>query len=93
MEDLLKKYNIRYITNENIIYSCGKAVHQIELFTGKILNTFDSLASAAQSIDNNCNYSNISLCCKGGRPSAYGYKWKFVENKKIMVNNKKIVEV
>lgn len=56
-----------------------KAVDQIDLKTGKIIQTFDSMAEAARNV--NTDRENIFAVVhhKGGCVSAVGYGWKFHE--------------
>lgn len=45
--------------------------------SGKFLKEFASLGEAGLSLGNKYKYINISLCCRGTRKSASGYKWRF----------------
>jgi hypothetical protein len=53
-----------------------KSIHQIDLQTGKIINTFESASAAEKHLSVGSN-GNIIAVCKGKRKSAYGYFWKF----------------
>lgn len=60
-----------------------KAIEQRDKNTNALIKTFDSMTDAAASIDNNRIESirkNISGCCRGIIPSAYGYKWNYAKN-------------
>ena len=54
-----------------------RKVNQIDILTGKIIKTFNSIADA------NCEFktSNIGECCRGkyGRKTVCGYKWEFAK--------------
>ena len=73
--------NLEWVTQQkNTEYSLAKKVQQIDINTGNILNTFDSITIA-------CNYlginksgmcTSISYCCNGKRANSYGYKWKYI---------------
>lgn len=47
------------------------------------IQTFDTAANAARAVrpeaNNNAAASSILQVCKGNRPTAYGYKWQYVE--------------
>ena len=69
------------------IVPCGKKeIYMINKNTGNVIETFDSIRNAAryclQNINNQtslqCVTDKISLCANGHRKTAYGYKWKFV---------------
>ena len=44
---------------------------------GNVLNEFASITEASNVT--NTSIANISMCCKGNRKTAGGYKWKFKE--------------
>lgn len=56
-----------------------KKVAQLDKETGKVLNTFNSLAEAGRSLGV-VKASHISECCKGKIPSAHGYKWRYLDS-------------
>lgn len=81
--------NLEWVTpSENNYHSAHKKrrhVTQIDINTGNIINTYDSLISAARSLATDKNKQNtivtgISKCCKGLRKSSYGYSWKYTED-------------
>lgn len=79
-EKTLNNYykNLEWSSNrDNIVYSCGKAVYQLDKNTEEILNKFDCLKDAYISLNRKVDGS-ITSCCKGKTNTAYGYKWKFV---------------
>lgn len=45
--------------------------------TLKPIKEFDSISDAARWLNKEGKTSAISACCKGKRPSIYGYKWKY----------------
>lgn len=69
---------------ENAEHSFAKTVEQIDVKTGKILNTYKSLTEAGETMfktqhSKTKGCSSISVCCKGKQHTAFGYKWKFKE--------------
>lgn len=59
---------------ENIIYSSGKKIVQIEPKTNKIINTFNTIKEAEKTL--NLSVGNISKCINGKRKSFKKYIWK-----------------
>ena len=55
-----------------------KKVACISLKTNKIIKIYDSITEASKSL-NMKSVSNITSVCKGNRPNAGGYFWKYVE--------------
>ena len=53
-----------------------QSIHQIDMGTGEVINTFES-ASAAERWLGRGHRDKILDVCKGKRKSAYGYYWKF----------------
>ncbi|CAJ1960408.1 unnamed protein product [Cylindrotheca closterium] len=53
-----------------------KPIEQLDLQTGQILNTFDSISDAARSIENGVG-NRITTACKGRYRSAHGYFWRY----------------
>jgi hypothetical protein len=71
--------NLEWVTNtENIIYSLGIMINQIDITTGAILNTFESINTAKRYLNLN---STISITRHLKNPSkfkqGYGYKWEY----------------
>ena len=61
---------------KNSTHSVGKKVHQIDMESGQILKTFDSMMQAGKSVG---GYSSLIISvCKGRRETVYGYKWAYV---------------
>lgn len=56
-----------------------KSVAMLDVENGNIIQIYSAISDACKDI--NGNPSNIVKCCKGNRPTAYGYKWKYVEEK------------
>ena len=74
------KDNLEWLTNrKNTIHAMGKKVYQLDINTGEIIRTFDSLASATKKMGR-WNSSCISAVCHGIKKTCYGYKWSFVDN-------------
>ena len=56
-----------------------KVVVQMDLF-GNEIKRFNSAGEAMKEVQpSRKKGSNIALCCKGSRPTAYGFKWKYAE--------------
>lgn len=53
-----------------------KRVAMYDKDSGELLDVFPSIKAAAASITGAYS-ANISACCRGGMPSAYGYKWRY----------------
>lgn len=79
------KYNSNYGThNERMRRTLsksmkGKNIKPVLMLSkeGKPLAVFDSFKIASQYLGKS-NTSNISHCCRGLQPRAYGYKWKYI---------------
>ena len=70
--------NLEWTTiRENIIYTCGKKIGQYDL-DGNLIKIFRCIANA--NLENKkFNKSCISKVCCGDAKTAYGYKWKFLD--------------
>jgi hypothetical protein len=81
-DDNINKQNniIEYLEvvpkKEKIIKARGKIVHQIDIKTNKIINTFNSTKEASLAI-NGTSKSNIGGVCRGKGDTAYGFKWQY----------------
>jgi hypothetical protein len=70
--------NLEWMTGaDNVKYSRGSKVNQIDNKTGKIINTFDSVRDAMKSCNKKGWMPYITECCNGKRDLVYGYKWEF----------------
>lgn len=79
IENILKERKEKIYSQQEVnLIKLGKKVAQCDKKTGEILNIFPSIKSAGRAI--NKSYAHISDVCLGKRQSAYGYKWKFIEN-------------
>lgn len=47
---------------------------------GNVINTYPSITAAAEAMG--CNIESIASCCKGKTKTAYGYRWKYADEKK-----------
>ena len=73
-----KVENLEWCNNkQNITHSIGIKVNQIDIYTGEIIKTHNSIKDAFTSL-NKTHGHRISLVCKGIENSAFGYKWSFV---------------
>jgi hypothetical protein len=62
---------------ERLRAAVQKGVRQLEIGTGRVLGTFDSVAQAARSIYP-ASGSHIGCCCNGTRKSCGGYMWEWL---------------
>lgn len=75
--------NLEWLTNrQNITHTSGKPVHQIDIKTGKILKTFDSIAEIQESL-NVTHGMGIIHCCQNKKKSYFGFKWQYANNEKL----------
>lgn len=56
----------------------GRVVYMIDPITNKVIRKFNTLSDVKKEL--NINISNISTVCKGERPKAGGYVWKYEED-------------
>ena len=64
--------------DDAICNPCAKRVHQIDINTKKIINTFNSMAEMSK--ETGINSSHISSVCKGKRKTAGGYIWRYADS-------------
>lgn len=65
--------------NTNKKYSGkGKKINKLDRFTNNILATYNSISEACDDLGVP-GIGLVSLCCKGKRDTAYGYKWEYSE--------------
>jgi len=55
-----------------------RKVNQIDISTGKIIKTFNSISDATRAMCKS-KTSNIGACCRHKYITCYGYKWEFVK--------------
>ena len=72
----------------------SREVYKIDKASGEILQKFDSLKEAADSVGGGDRSMNISAVCRGKQKTAYGYRWCYVDsfdnfNKDFIANSKK----
>lgn len=65
-------------SKENVTYSTGKKVKQIDKNTGKLIKIHNSVRQAATTLNKKFGATDIRRVCLGKYPSAYGYIWEFV---------------
>lgn len=72
--------NLEWCTHQhNSYHSLGKKVQQLDIETGTVLKTFESLTHAFKSLNiTKGNPWGIGRVCSGKQETSYGYKWKFV---------------
>lgn len=74
------EYKIKsQIINNSDNTSSPKAILMLDKTTEEVLNTFNSIQQAANYINKPAGTSHISDVAKGRRKTAYGYKWRYVE--------------
>jgi len=72
-ENHLKNLSLSHLNQKNEHFY--KSVHQINKITDQIINTYISIAEAER---NTVAHNNaITMCCKGKRKTAGGFKWKY----------------
>lgn len=82
LEWCTNEYNVNYgtaterATKKRINGKKSKPVLQIDCF-GKTVSEYPSVGEAARQLGNISKQGNISACCAGSRPKAYGYIWKY----------------
>ncbi len=70
--------NLEWTTNkENVTYSFGKKVKQIDIDTNKIIKIFDSVASASKEVSTKDVRSCIRKVCNKYLTRSCGYKWEW----------------
>lgn len=75
--------NLEWTTNrENVVHSTGRKVHQININTNKIINTYKSLACAALVFNKKNGTQAFGRVCQGIRKTCYGYKWQYADTPK-----------
>lgn len=57
-----------------------RAVEKIDSETNEIVETYDSIANAARSCGTINARTGITFVCQGLQKTAYGYKWRYVQN-------------
>lgn len=72
-----KASNLEWVTTrQNIVHSKGKAVNQIDIKTGEIIKTYDSIMAARRALNLRSDIS-IRKCCWRIYKTGYGYKWEY----------------
>jgi len=67
--------NLEWVTyKKNSTHSVGKKVNQIDIDSGKIINTFNSIVEATRKFKLSAGISN---CCNNKQQTSGGYKWAF----------------
>ena len=64
-----------------------KKVYQYDI-NGQYLNTFNSVAAAADATGDKNSIANIRNCCYGNRKTANGYCWSYIKTDKLEIINK-----
>lgn len=70
----LRKLSLKKASDSN-----KKKVNKIDLITGVVVETFDSIMSASNNINNGKNVSSsITSVCNGKQKTAYNFKWEYL---------------
>lgn len=82
-EDKIKSIDINKELDYTNIYSRirERPIFMIDIDSNEIISKFKSSSEAGAFLKKK-NHSNITSCCKGRRPSAFGYKWAYVDSYK-----------
>ncbi len=78
MKNYLNNYNIQ--PQQSITGGGAKSIAQIDINTGEIIQIFPSIADASRFFNKIPKNSGIRDVLKGKRKTAYGYKWKYIED-------------
>lgn len=71
--------NLQWCTHkQNITYSCGMKVNQINIKSNEIIKSFDSISDANAYFNKRRDDNGIRLVCHNKRKTAHGYKWSFI---------------
>lgn len=71
--------NLEWCTlKHNSTHAIGKKVNKLDIKTGKIIKTYNSINEAYCDLDKKST-STITAVCKGKRNSAYGFKWEYAK--------------
>jgi len=78
------RYAAEYPANEKIHVIIKNKTAEVEQYSkeGNFLKRFDSITEAVHEIGEKANAGNITACCKGNRATAYGYIWKYSQQRK-----------
>lgn len=81
-EESRAKKRMYAIIPQNIEARRSKVIRNVMQFdkNGTLVNEFKSITDAAKSV--NGNVTSITRNCRGRRPSAYGYVWRYKEDSK-----------
>lgn len=55
----------------------GIPVYQFDLHTGELINSYETMTSAALAMVGSENYNNILICARHETKQAYGFMWEF----------------
>lgn len=73
--------NMQHASKTGLLKSNVKrSVNQYDL-NGNFITTWDSITDFLKAKGLNIKSSNITSCCRGNKKSAYGYKWKYNDNR------------
>ena len=74
-------YNVTQAKHKMVFSSerLPKEVTMFDLSNNKVME-FESIKEASRYLNKPAGRKYISLCCKGLKDTAYGYKWKFGKN-------------
>lgn len=78
---IIERRSLEHIEFKWMLHRKKKPVEQLDLRTGQVLASFDSIAHAARSIANG-HADAISAVCTGRAQSASGYFWRYKGSKR-----------
>lgn len=79
--------------SKNAIHSSSKDINQIDIKTGKIIATFNSINSASIAL-NKKDGSGIGKTLGGKQKTAYGFKWEYsISDKNLRMDEKNLVKI
>lgn len=73
--------NLQWATSsENVRHAISKQIQQIDIKTGKVIKTHECITEALKELKiNNTSHGGIGQVCMGKQKTAYGFKWKYIE--------------
>lgn len=73
-------HNINHAHANNLVGSVNYINIIIATDAAQNISVYKNISEASKSIGVPDGFSNIAKCCKGERPTAYGYSWKYASD-------------
>jgi hypothetical protein len=70
-------YQGEYVTPKDNIRKSRKMINKLDINTGEIIKTYNSLSIASE-LDNNPSFKAISRCALGKSKSSGGFNWEYI---------------